>query len=40
MIFIRRPISATFLAVILLIVILQTVPRIRRLKAAVPKEEL
>jgi putative tricarboxylic transport membrane protein len=38
--FIRRPISATFLGVILLFIILQMVPRIRRLKAAVPKEEL
>jgi putative tricarboxylic transport membrane protein len=38
--FIRRPISAVFIGTILLILVLQAMPRIRRYKAAVPKEEL
>ena len=40
MIFLRRPISAAFIGTILLILILQTIPRISRYRAAVPKEEL
>jgi putative tricarboxylic transport membrane protein len=39
-IFIRRPISATFIGVILIFILLQTIPRVRRYKEAVPKEEL
>ena len=39
-IFVRRPISATFIGIILFFILLQTIPRVRRYKAAVPKEEL